>query len=173
MPENKDTTHDNRRASLARRKRSTQNTLGMDKDVYETYKTNLINEYVNDVSTTVSGLVAREQEKDIPLYYSRLKRWIIAAGHKIRPAEVARRRFISGGVTKGFYLRKDQAELVEQFDNVSEIMRLGLDLVFGIPTPNICLYLGDSKNVLFIIDDRTDTLEAYIVSELTAFEERT
>ncbi|MFP8488812.1 hypothetical protein ACKGJO_06890 [Gracilimonas sp. Q87] len=164
MPENKDTTH-GKLGNLKHTKRSTNNTLGMSKEEYEKYQKDIVNEYVNDDRWSLRALSRREKEDGVQLHPDRLRRWIISAGHSIRSAEVARRKSSSGGESRTFYLRKDQLDVVDKFDNASEIVRMGLDVAFGIPTRNAILFLDEYKNVIFL--DKLNKIEAFTTSDLT------
>ena len=171
MPEETPSTpRENRLDALSRRKREFKNTLGMEPDEYEQYKSDLIEEYDTNKDLTVRGITRREQDKGITLYPDRLRRWLISSGTDIRGKSEAIRKHKSGGRNYSFYLTGDQLETIKQYENMSEIVRLGLNLVLGLPTKNLVLFIGEGKNVLFYLENQ---IQAYIPDGLTEFEERT
>lgn len=147
---------------------SRHNTLGMSEEDYEDYQNKLVNEYKNNEDRTISGIAEREQKKGIKLYQDRLRRWITKADVRVRPQKEMARKMKGGGRPKNLYIRKDQAEMLEQFGNASGIARVALDILLGIPTSSIVLFLADYKSVVFI--DGEDGVETYITSELTDME---
>jgi hypothetical protein len=78
------------------------------------------------------------------------------------------KRIEGGTASKFLYLRKDQAELLEEFDSMSEIGRVAFDILFGIQTPNIVLFLGRKKSVIFM--KRRKIIETYLTSDFTDME---
>lgn len=170
MPEETKTTNEKRLDALENRKRPTRNKLGMEDDEYEKYKQSLIEKYRDGFGLSLRGIAREEQEKGIPLYYARLSRWIHNSDVRVKTKEETLRKHERGGEQRTIYLSQDQLDILEQFPNVSEMVRMGIDIVAGLPTPNIVLYLGDQKNVIFMLEG--DEVEAYITSDLTEFEER-
>lgn len=171
MPEDNKTTKQKRLDALERRERPTRNTLGMSEDEYENYKQKLINKYRDGFGVSIRSIAKEEQEKGIPLYPARLSRWIHNSDVMVKSKEETLRKHERGGEPRNVYLNQDQLDILEQFPNLSEMVRMGVDIVCGLPTSNIVLYLGDRKNVVFIFEGKE--VEAYITSDLTAFEEKT
>ena len=170
MTEEIKTTKEKRLEALENRTRSTQNTLGMELEEYKKYKRVLINKYRDGFGVSIRSIVREEQEKGIPLYPDRLSRWIHKSEVKMKTKKETLRIHKRGGSKHTVYLNQDQLDILKQFPNLSEMVRLGVDLVAGLPTSNIVLYLGEHKNVIFMFEG--DEVEAYITNDLTEFEEQ-
>lgn len=171
MPEETKTTNEKRLDALARRERPTRNKLGMEDDEYEKYKRSLINKYRDGFGLSIRGIAQEEQDKGISLYPDRLRRWIHNSEVRVKTKEETLRKHERGGEQKTIYLNQDQIDILNQFPNLSEVVRMGVDIVCGLPTENVVLYLGDQKNVIFMFDGKE--VQAYITSDLTTFEEKT
>jgi len=154
--------------------RDPHNTLGMEKEEYEKYKADLIQEYADNPKLSMNYMVNREQEKGIKLYYSRFQRWLRAAEDvEVRGRSQARKEIgEERGMSYGMYVRMDQIEDLKKFENQSALVRMGLDLVLGNRTPNCILFLGEGKNVIFIDNQKKERVEAYVVGDLTKMEKK-
>jgi len=170
MPKEKETTN-KRTEALNRRKRPKQNTLGMDEEEYEKYKEKMVNRYRDEFESTIRGLAREQREEGITLYADRLRRWIGSAGVRIKSKGQSIRKGKERMKQTTINLTADQLDTLSQFPNSSEIARVAMDIVLGIPTQSMVLFLGEGKNVIFVITGKI--IEAYITSDLTQFEERT
>ena len=150
-----------------------QNTLGMTEVDYKAYQQRLVNEYKDNDDLSMKDIVNREQKKGIKLYYPRFRRWIKKFKIPVSKRGSQPKLKHGAGRTYAVYIRNDQYRDLSKFESKAQFVRLGIDFMLGNPTDALILFFGPQKNIVFIKDNRTMKIEAYIIGDLTEFETKT